>query len=671
MARNLFAEASKPVVNGRNLFQSSPAASFEFQAPTELVTEDVKALSDEERASLEQARAAQTSIYGTDYDAGPTAATRDTATMEAYRTQAPVDTVFARDVEEIGAAPELREFSIDSALSGVAAGLITNEAELGAALQKQIPGAELSQDPEGNALIKMPSGGTYALNKPGLSGQDFIQFTTRALGYVPAGRAASVIGAAGKSALTEGGLQAVESAVGGEFNPSEVALSAATGGAFKKAEQLAGKASRLAQDTPNNEIVEAGRNAGIPTLTSDIVSPQTFAGKMAQQTSEKIPFSGTGSVREGQQELRTQAVERLRNKYSQFSHSAIVDSLKNQKSKIKSAAGNTLNDIGQQLDNTASIKLRDTDKAISSAISVLEKPGVIKSPKVMADIENLITTLREAPQTFTSLKENRTLFREVVKGADSAERTQLASRTKALLTNIEKGMSADMRRTAKQNLSSREFRQWQNANRVYAEEAEALTKTRIKNVLDKGDLTPEAIDTMIFSKKPSEVKSIYQSLGADGKNNARSAIISKVFNNLSSRQSGITPNSFATEMKKFGLQTETFFKGEEKKSLNGLMKALNATRRAQDASITTPTGQQLLGAGTLAAAVTDLGATVGLGGTVGGLARLYESAAVRNALLKLNSASPRSEAFERALRELDEVVLPVAQSLRSEQSGRE
>ena len=72
----------------------------------------------------------------------------------------------------------------------------------------------------------------------------------------------------------------------------------------------------------------------------------------------------------------------------------------------------------------------------------------------------------------------------------------------------------------------------------------------------------------------------------------------------------MTPNAFATEMKKFQPQINTFFKGEERKQLEGLQRLLDATRRAQDAAVTTPTGQQVLGAGTLAAAATDLGATV-------------------------------------------------------------
>ena len=99
-----------------------------------------------------------------------------------------------------------------------------------------------------------------------------------------------------------------------------------------------------------------------------------------------------------------------------------------------------------------------------------------------------------------------------------------------------------------------------------------------------------------------------------------------------------------------------------------MLKVLDATRRAQEAAVTTPTGQQLLGAGTLAAAATDLGATAGLGGTVGGFARIYESAPVRNALLRLDSIPKGSTRFEQALSEAVSAISSAAQTARSEAS---
>ena len=48
-----------------------------------------------------------------------------------------------------------------------------------------------------------------------------------------------------------------------------------------------------------------------------------------------------------------------------------------------------------------------------------------------------------------------------------------------------------MSELAKNNLSVQEFAKWNRANQVYFDEATKLTKTRLKNILDKGDITPE------------------------------------------------------------------------------------------------------------------------------------------------------------------------------------
>jgi hypothetical protein len=210
-------------------------------------------------------------------------------------------------------------------------------------------------------------------------------------------------------------------------------------------------------------------------------------------------------------------------------------------------------------------------------------------------------------------------------------------------------MKQDMDAFAKDNLGDAQYQKWQKANEVYAQEAQKLTKSRLKNVLDKGDMTPESVQTMLFSRKPSEVKTLYESLNAEGRKNARSAIISKVVDDLSRRRGGVSPNAFASEMKKHGMQTETFFKGDEKRQLNGLLKALDATRRAQDAALTTPTGQQLIGGLSVTGLALDPVTTLTSAGTVGGLARLYESAPVRNALLRLDAAKEGSAEFEEAL----------------------
>ncbi len=579
-------------------------------------------------------------------------------------------------LQEIGAAPELNAMSVPAFKASLGL-LSTGETEPLKAILAQQFGEDISftDDEKGNVIVNFPSG-QYALNTPGLSGQDVIRGAFDFAAFTPAGRAASIPTALAKNAAVETAIEGTEASLGGEFNAEDVLIAGGIGAGGKVLENTIGSVYRAAKGSSASPTIQAAKDAQIPVMTSDIRPPDTFAEKMAQQTGEKIPFFGTGAQREVQQTAREQAVDEVRNKYGEFSYAAVVDSLKTQKNKVKNAAGSVLQSVGKKLDDTGEISTENTKDAITKAMEQLTKPGVMKSAGALHEtpdeiLANLVKTMDEAPQTFTTLKENRTAFREIVQGADKAERSQMTSRGKALLKSVEDAMGKDMESLAKTSLSPSEFSKWKKANAVYANEVKKLTKTRLKNVLDKGDVTPESVQTMLFSQKPSEVKNLYKSLTPEGRANARSAIISKVFNDLSRRSAGVTPNTFASEMNKYGIQVNEFFKGEEKKQLSGLIKALNATRRAQDASVTTPTGQQVLGAGAGLALFTDPLSTVAAAMSLGSIARLYESPAVRNALLRLDSIPARSTQFEKALLEFQTILNATAQTMRDESADRE
>ena len=416
------------------------------------------------------------------------------------------------------------------------------------------------------------------------------------------------------------------------------------------------------------QIVQAGEDAGIPVLTSDVLQPKTFPGKAAQQTAEKIPLVGTAPVRQGQQQMRQEAVERVATKYGEFSYDAIVNGLKTQRDKVKRAAGATLERVGGQLDEVGPVTTDNTKKAIDAAAGELSKPNVIKSSTATEDLSTLLEALQQ-PQTFTSLKENRTAFREIVNSADPTKRSQLTSRVKSLLTGVEKAMTRDMEAFAKSNLDAQGFRQWQRANEAYADQARTLTRSKLKTVLDQGDIKPESVKTMLFSQNPSEQKLLYKSLSHEGRQNARAAIISKVVDDASKLKDGLTPNSFVSRLNKYDSQIDVFFKGEEKKELQGLMRVLDATKRAQEAAVTTPTGQQLIGGLSIAGLYLDPAAAITSAGTIGGLARLYESAPVRNALLKLGSLPMNSNKYAESLLAAQFAIFAAANADREQLAG--
>jgi hypothetical protein len=245
---------------------------------------------------------------------------------------------------------------------------------------------------------------------------------------------------------------------------------------------------------------------------------------MARSTGEKIPLAGTGQVRAGQQELRERAVTEFAEKYQTPSYADIVTSIRQKSKGIKQSAGKILGDTSSKLDEVGNIPVDKARDAVDSALEQLNKPNVRVDPQAIDELTEL-KGLLDQPQTFSSLKENRTVFRDVLESFGKGERSQLPTRSKSLIQRAISGMSDDLDSFAKTNLSPKEYSSWKKANAVYADEATKLKKTRIKNILDKGDVTPENVSTMLFSQKPSEVRSLYNSLGTEGKKNARAALL--------------------------------------------------------------------------------------------------------------------------------------------------
>ena len=571
-------------------------------------------------------------------------------------------------LSEIGNAPELNEMSWGAFKSSL--GLLTtgDSEKAKSVLKENIPSAEFTTDEKGNVIVNLPSG-RYALNKPGVSPQDIVRGAFNIAAFTPAGRVGSVAGATVGAAATEGAMQlATKELGGGDVDTGEIVMAGGLGGLGKGIENVIGTGYRALKGSPAPEqasLIAQSKEYNVPLMTSDVMAPTTFAGKMARSTGEKIPIAGTGAARAEQQQMREEAVQQFTSKYQQPSYSEIIDSLKAKSKGIKSSAGNILGSTGAKLDQVGEIPTQSTVDAIDAAMLELSKPNVRVDQAAIDELTELKNII-SMPQTFSSLKENRTIARDILDSFGKGDRSQLPTRSKALLGKAVVGMGRDMDDFARANLSPKEFSSWKKANAIYADEAMKLKKSKIKNILDKGDITPETVDTMLFSKKPSEVATLYQSLTTQGRDNARAALISRALNNASRRAGGVSPNSFSSELNKISGNTDIFFRGDQRKQLEGFKRLMESTRRAQDAAVETPTGQQVLGAGAGYAAFTDLGATLGLGGTAGGLARLYESAPVRNALIKLSSVPKGSTQFEKALASAQSALTSSAQAIRAE-----
>jgi hypothetical protein len=599
------------------------------------------------------------------------------------------ETRATQELPELGSSGLLAGLDIPAAkASALSAALttMTNPEEIAKTLKAASPDIGIQYDEKGNILaFNNKTGARAVINKPGVSPLDVAQTATTLAAFAPTGRVASAVGGGALkqaaalgagSAATQAAIEAGQQAVGGEFNGEDVALSGALGAA---APLVAGGVGRavdvgrgLLRGTPaaENELVKAAAQSKIPLMTTDVAEPQTFIGKSARALGERIPVAGTGGVRASQQEARIKAIQELGDAYPEPSPDMIISSLKAQSDKIKSAAGQRYETLVPKIDAAGPAAYTNTNKVIDDALAELKKPGVVTSDDAIKELSGFKEILGSADQSYSTLMQNRTALREAIESYDGLGRSQMPSRAKSLLNGVYSALTKDMDEAAKGALTPQEFSKLKAAQAVWAGEAQKLTRTRLKNVLDKGDLTPEVADTLIFSKKPSEVRSLYQSLDNSGRQAVRATVIQKAIKDAGGIDN-ISPERFVNSLTKMQAQTGTLFKGADKDQLTGLIRVLNATRRASTAGVQTSTGQELyapVGAAAAGSLLGDFGATIATGASVGGLARAYESAPVRNALIKLGSM-PNSDAAKNLALQLARDLNAGMQSARAQPSG--
>lgn len=452
-------------------------------------------------------------------------------------------------------------------------------------------------------------------------------------------------------------------------NPEALATDLGTGvvlgGAINQLGRAAGAAYRGIRGTIAPEAQQAiqfANAADVPLHTTDVLQPNSRVGRMAQTTAENIPFAGTSSMRAGQQEARSQLVDEFASRFGEYDPSIVVGSLKAKSSGIRRAAGNRLEQVQNAMAGV-NIQPSRAIQQIDNEIADLQKLGgaadneTISKLKVYRDeLSRNAGANGPMAMDLQQLSALRSQFRQDVKG----ERQALINRSEAAVNRVYNAMTGDIDSAIGQNLGNDTLRRYKQANAIYADEANKLQNTRLKNVIMKGDLTPEVVNNMLFSKNKSEVQNLYRSVGQVGRAQMRNGIIGKAM-----EKSGGSPDQFLRQVNLMSNQTGIAFQGRDAAYLKGLKNYLESTKRAGQAGVTTPTGQQtipfILGIGSATNP-----ALVGAGGGYGLLARMYESEPARNAMLRLANTTRGSTAFEKALADVERAVNSVAQGAKSD-----
>jgi hypothetical protein len=447
---------------------------------------------------------------------------------------------------------------------------------------------------------------------------------------------------------------------------------------------LAGGRAANVKTTPISQTVKNtvkdAETAGVPVLTSDARPPTTFAGKWLQKTTESIPILGTGGVRSAQQDLRAEAVQNLARSFG-VNLGDDVDT-------ISAVTQDLLRRRGSQLTKYTGLK--------SSVINSeqLKNAGVVNVDRAIAAIDREIAKLtpmrsKDANQVLERLRDWRSsllgetkvkgpngkmitvnegqslqtielLRKQLGESFESADLGSIKNLGKNSLNSIYGPLREDMRSFIQKFGNKNDVKRFDIANTRLSEMAGELDNSLFKRVLSKGEVTPETISSMLFSKTPSDVKLLFKNLDAAGQANARTAIITKMFKDSVNANGGVSPDVFKNQIKKMSEQLGIFFNQRDFQSVEGLGRILALTQRASQANLLPPTGVMLqipIIGGLLTQTFGGVGAGVVAAGSLGALARIIESPAVRNILIKLPKIKSGSPQEAELLKRLDDIII--------------
>jgi hypothetical protein len=447
---------------------------------------------------------------------------------------------------------------------------------------------------------------------------------------------------------------------------------------------LAGGRAANVKTTPISQTVKNtvkdAETAGVPVLTSDVRPPTTFAGKWLQKTTESIPILGTGGVRSAQQDLRAEAVQNLARSFG-VNLGDDVDT-------ISAVTQDLLRRRGSQLTKYTGLK--------SSVINSeqLKNAGVVNVDRAIAAIDREIAKLtpmrsKDANQVLERLRDWRSsllgetkvkgpngkmitvnegqslqtielLRKQLGESFESADLGSIKNLGQKSLNLIYGPLKEDMRSFIQKFGNRNDVKRFDIANTRLSEMAGELDNSLFKRVLSKGEVTPETISSMLFSKKPSDVKLLFKNLDAAGQANARTAIITKMFKDSVNANGGVSPDVFKNQIKKMSEQLGIFFNQRDLQSVEGLGRILALTQRASQANLLPPTGVMLqipIIGGLLTQTFGGVGAGVVAAGSLGALARIIESPAVRNILIKLPKIKSGSPQEAELLKRLDDIII--------------
>ena len=341
---------------------------------------------------------------------------------------------------------------------------------------------------------------------------------------------------------------------------------------------------------PEAQVVESlGKQFGVPTLAPDAAQSPMLA-KVAT-IAEDIPFSGIAKARIQQSKAAGDAAESLAGRLAPQIDDVgreIQGSLTRRTEALQKAAGVRYDRVAKAADPLGPVPLTNL-KTTAQKLLDDAKQDIDPNAGLIARLEN-IANANTAPN-FSKARQYRSGIGDEIRKLETSMDLKSARPLQQLKGALEQDMNA-FANNAGGEVSAR----WKSADRFFRERVVPQRESDIARAM-RNKNPDEVFKQFIRSSGQDRAQRLYNALDTKGRDAVKAGILQQALDKATLEGSkGVTfsPAKFAQELERVQGGVGVFFRGADRKEMNGFVKLMRHVERAGQVAENPPTGNRLV-----------------------------------------------------------------------------
>lgn len=411
-------------------------------------------------------------------------------------------------------------------------------------------------------------------------------------------------------------------------------------------------------------VLETGQRYGVRLSATDVAPAQNPARTRAAIRAEHSTLTGVPAFRQAQAEEVTRAAHKLQQRYEgDFLDdwpSAAQASLTTRLQRMKAVIGAKYDRLAELAAGKSQIVPLHTVEYLDDALAK-EKSRVLPDKALIAQLEDLRTTLHQGPTDFARLRDFRSDLGLELKGFYSGQNKLIGMKGAEVFARLRHAVDRDMESWAKAQ-GGDILKAWRDADESYRRMASVYRHRQIAALKDITD--PNELYTRFKTLAARSPQTLYNALGPEG----RRAIQYGVVQDAIRAASRTTPAGEVVSAARLAAQLEKQQRslgvvfGKDAAEIEGFIKLMRAAERSGQFMEYPPTGVRSLftlgqfarggsyGVAYMLAGWYGVGTVATIEAARIGMARiLFTTPAGRRMLLAAKHLDPRGEAIKKVL----------------------